>query len=156
MSGRDLSALQATAVWARADEPALAFLAAVPRFSQPGRCAEIGGDMFYPEIQGEAGAKQEAEAAKRICRICPVVDECLQYALDHDERHGVWGATSPKERRKLRQQLGMPSLPAVRADAAECGTRSGYQRHRRRGEAACQSCLAAERRRHGRGERGAA
>ena len=28
---------------------------------------------------------------------------CLEYALDHDERFGIWGGLSEQERRKLRK-----------------------------------------------------
>lgn len=59
-------------------------------------CAEIGGDAWFPE-KGES-----CNAAKRICQDCPVRAECLQYSLDNDERFGVWGGLSERERRRLR------------------------------------------------------
>ncbi len=36
--------------------------------------------------------------AKELCGLCPVKTECFQYALENDERHGIWGGTSPDER----------------------------------------------------------
>jgi Transcription factor WhiB len=44
----------------------------------------------------------EVEAAKTICRQCPVQTACLAYALAADEREGIWAATTPDERRRIR------------------------------------------------------
>lgn len=56
-----------------------------------------------PATTGESG-----RAAKTICAACPVRPQCLQYALDHDERYGIWGGMSERERHKLktRQRKG--------------------------------------------------
>lgn len=53
--------------------------------------------MFHPE-RGDPIAP-----AKAICRTCPVRDECREWAIDHPEVQGIWGATSDKERRRLRR-----------------------------------------------------
>ncbi len=41
------------------------------------------------------------DRARRICDTCPVVAPCLEYALDNRVDHGVWGATSERERRRI-------------------------------------------------------
>ena len=41
------------------------------------------------------------ETAKEICSSCPVKEECLDYALEHRVDHGVWGATSERQRRRI-------------------------------------------------------
>lgn len=74
------------------------WLANVPRFDGAALCAEVDGDLFFPE----PGQNVKVEAAKAICRGCEALAECLIYALDHDEVAGVWGGTSGKERRRLR------------------------------------------------------
>lgn len=48
------------------------------------------------------------EAAKAICRRCPAVERCLQWALDTGEAWGVWGGLDEKERRKLRRRTTRP------------------------------------------------
>ena len=42
-------------------------------------------------------------AAKAICRGCPVRMRCLEYALEIDERFGVWGGLSTPERDRLKR-----------------------------------------------------
>lgn len=60
-----------------------------------GVCAEVDPDLWFPE-QG-----QNAVWAKRICAGCPVTAECLEAALARDERFGVWGGLTERERDEL-------------------------------------------------------
>jgi len=70
-------------------------------------CAQTDPEAFFPE---KGGSSREA---KRVCRACPVRAECLEYALAFDERFGIWGGLSERERRRLkRQRGGMGTLPA--------------------------------------------
>jgi WhiB family transcriptional regulator, redox-sensing transcriptional regulator len=59
-------------------------------------CAETDPEAFFPE---KGGSVREA---KKICRGCFVRTECLTYALEHEERFGIWGGLSEQERRRLR------------------------------------------------------
>ena len=61
------------------------------------KCLVAEPDTFFPE---KGGSTREA---KRICSGCPVKAECLEYALENDERFGIWGGLSERERRKLRR-----------------------------------------------------
>ena len=45
------------------------------------------------------------QEAKRICQACAVRDECLEFALEHDERFGIWGGLSERERRRLKRDI---------------------------------------------------
>ena len=52
--------------------------------------------------------KEQARRAKRICRDCPVVSECLEYALSNNLNEtddGIWGGMTPGERRELKRQI---------------------------------------------------
>ena len=62
-------------------------------------CAQTDPDAFFPE---KGGSTREA---KRVCRSCEVRAECLEYALGHDERFGIWGGLSERERRRLKRQV---------------------------------------------------
>lgn len=44
---------------------------------------------------------ESAASAKAVCRVCPVCAECLDFALKTHQREGIWGGTTPLERRRL-------------------------------------------------------
>jgi WhiB family redox-sensing transcriptional regulator len=46
----------------------------------------------------------QIEEAKVVCRRCDVRDECLQWALESGQDHGVWGGLSEDERRTLKRR----------------------------------------------------
>ena len=62
-------------------------------------CAQTDPEAFFPE---KGGSTREA---KRVCRSCEVRAECLEYALEHDERFGIWGGMSERERRRLKREV---------------------------------------------------
>jgi WhiB family transcriptional regulator, redox-sensing transcriptional regulator len=59
-------------------------------------CAETEPEVFFPESGGST------LKAKLVCQKCPVKVECLDYAINHDERFGIWGGLSERERRRLK------------------------------------------------------
>ena len=60
-------------------------------------CAQTDPEAFFPE---KGGSTREA---KKVCRTCEVRAECLEYALEHDERFGIWGGLSERERRRIKR-----------------------------------------------------
>jgi WhiB family redox-sensing transcriptional regulator len=60
-------------------------------------CAQTDPEAFFPEKGGST------RDAKRVCVGCDVRGDCLEYALEHDERFGIWGGLSERERRKLKK-----------------------------------------------------
>ena len=63
-------------------------------------CASHDREKFFPP-HGNA----KAAPAKAVCDTCDVQAECLEYALEHDERFGIWGGKTPRERRKLQRPV---------------------------------------------------
>jgi WhiB family redox-sensing transcriptional regulator len=61
-------------------------------------CAQTDPEAFFPEKGGST------RDAKKICSSCEVRSQCLEYALKNDERFGIWGGLSERERRKLRKR----------------------------------------------------
>ena len=79
-------------------EAELAVVDAVVSWQDRALCAETDPEAFFPE---KGGSTREA---KKICVQCPVRAECLEYALANDERFGIWGGLSERERRRLRRR----------------------------------------------------
>ena len=61
-------------------------------------CAQTDPEAFFPE---KGGSTREA---KKVCQTCDVRDDYLESALMNDERFGIWGGLSERERRKLKKR----------------------------------------------------
>jgi WhiB family redox-sensing transcriptional regulator len=62
-------------------------------------CAQTDPEAFFPEKGGST------RDAKRICTTCEVKAQCLDYALQNDERFGIWGGLSERERRRIKRGI---------------------------------------------------
>ena len=71
------------------------------RWQERANCLGVDPDLFFPE----RGAS--TREAKGVCRGCEVRTECLEYALDHGEKIGIWGGLSERERRRVRRQRAL-------------------------------------------------
>jgi WhiB family redox-sensing transcriptional regulator len=69
-----------------------------PAWRQKAACRGVDPDIFYPV------SEEEAEEARAICRACPVLESCLEWALTNRERDGVWGGATERERRRIIRQ----------------------------------------------------
>ena len=61
-------------------------------------CVGESPDVFFPS--DGVGVLR----AQKICAGCPVVNECLEYALANHISHGVWGGASERQRRRLQRR----------------------------------------------------
>jgi WhiB family redox-sensing transcriptional regulator len=61
-------------------------------------CAQTDPEAFFPE---KGGSTREAKA---VCASCEVRAQCLEYALENDERFGIWGGMSERERRRYKRR----------------------------------------------------
>ena len=61
-------------------------------------CAQTYPEAFFPE-KGSS-----PRDATRVCAQCEVREQCLKWAIDHDERFGIWGGMSERERRRYRKE----------------------------------------------------
>jgi WhiB family redox-sensing transcriptional regulator len=62
---------------------------------------EPGVPGYFPERGRHPG---ETKRMCEMCQQCPVVSECLEFALVNEIKHGIWGGLSERGRRKIRQQ----------------------------------------------------
>lgn len=60
-------------------------------------CSQSDPELFFPE---QSGASKKA---KEVCGRCPVRAQCLATGLANDERHGIWGGLSTRERHELKK-----------------------------------------------------
>jgi WhiB family transcriptional regulator, redox-sensing transcriptional regulator len=82
-----------------------------------GACLSADPELFFPI------AVKEIAKAQQICARCQVRQECLDFAMQTGETHGIWGGTTPEERIRARRQLNRTrrtqpawqEVPAARA-----------------------------------------
>ena len=61
-------------------------------------CSQTDPEAFFPEKGGST------RDAKRVCAQCEVREQCLDWAIEHDERFGIWGGMSERERRRYKKE----------------------------------------------------
>jgi WhiB family redox-sensing transcriptional regulator len=66
-------------------------------------CRDEDPELFFP-IGNTGPALLQIEDAKAVCRRCPVIDACLQWAFESNQDAGVWGGMSEDERRALKRR----------------------------------------------------
>ena len=89
-------------------------------------CASHDRDLWFPGPQHINALRAVQARAKAICQTCPVIDDCLAYALTNDIKHGTWGGLTVKERSKIRGCYPKPSLFStekgpISTGCASCG-----------------------------------
>lgn len=95
-----------------------------------------------PDLNWYPGQGEQFDEQLAVCAGCPVRDDCIAEALaatEYDDL-GIWGGMSQRQRTLLRR--GQRNAK-TRRPVAECGTRSGYMRHRKDGTVICEDCRAA-------------
>lgn len=73
-------------------------------------CKTVEADLMFPLSYTQAFVRQ-IEQAKGVCGRCPIARSCLRYALDNPLKavDGIWGGTTPDERRALRTGVAVAS-----------------------------------------------
>lgn len=67
-----------------------------------GLCRDEDPEVFFLPDNARMGEKtKRVNLAKKVCEGCPVIQECLSYALKSQQDYGVWGGMSQDERRRL-------------------------------------------------------
>jgi Transcription factor WhiB len=65
------------------------------------------------QTSSSLSAVTPSKAAREICALCPVAEDCLNYALENHEEFGIWGNTTERERRQLRPAVAPRSHAAI-------------------------------------------
>ena len=72
-------------------------------------CLTEDPELFFP-VGNTGPALQQIEEAKKICQRCVVKDQCLAWALEAGQDHGVWGGLSEDERRAIKRRAARSRL----------------------------------------------
>ncbi len=65
------------------------------RWMDSGLCAQTDPELFFPDKGGST------KTSKGLCRKCPVIDPCLDFAMADENTLGVWGGTSTRDRMRM-------------------------------------------------------
>lgn len=74
-------------------------------------CTNTDPDLWFPDhgLHNENDSPMRYREAKKLCKVCPVRDLCLEYALIQGEAFGMWGGLTPRERMQIRgRKRGRP------------------------------------------------
>lgn len=66
-------------------------------------CLTEDPELFFP-IGNTGPALAQIERAKQVCTRCEVREQCLSWALEAGQDHGVWGGMSEEERRAIKRR----------------------------------------------------
>jgi len=64
-------------------------------------CSTENPDLFFPDNYQED--LEQIKRAKAICSNCWIEKDCLKFAMKTKQRYGIWGGTTPNERKRLRK-----------------------------------------------------
>jgi WhiB family transcriptional regulator, redox-sensing transcriptional regulator len=70
-----------------------------PPWMRRAACRSSPSEWFFPKVRGST------RAAKAVCALCTVCDECLAYALADADATGVWGGTTRYQRTSMRRRV---------------------------------------------------
>jgi WhiB family redox-sensing transcriptional regulator len=73
------------------------------RWRDDAACQEVSPELFFP-VGATGQAIQQIEQAKAVCENCPVIEDCLIFAVTTNQEYGVWGGLDEDERRDVRRQ----------------------------------------------------
>lgn len=73
-------------------------------------CYGKGNELFFSDSTFKIINRKMIVQAKVICKTCPVASDCLTYAINKDERFGIWGGYSSKELMALKRYFAIEKI----------------------------------------------
>ena len=87
-------------------------------------CQTTDPDLFFPVSVSGRSLAQVTEA-KAVCAACPVRPECLAFAIETGQVHGIWGGLTEEERRQALRRAGNAHAPPARQRCVSSKGRHG-------------------------------
>ena len=75
-----------------------------PDWQNSAACRDCDPELFFP-IGNTGPALLQSDEAKQVCRRCPVMEPCLEWAVESGQDAGVWGGMSEDERRAYKRRV---------------------------------------------------
>lgn len=97
-----------------------------PSWHDQAKCLAADPSLFFPEKGGNAYS--EAQMAKDVCNgadggaVCAARAACLEWALSNNEKFGVWGGLSERERRGFRRERALKRATEASRQAERAAT----------------------------------
>jgi WhiB family redox-sensing transcriptional regulator len=89
-------------------------------------CSQTDPELFWPTKGGST------VQGKAVCLGCPVIAECLAFALEHNEPGGIWGGLTARERTRLKR--------TGNAKRTQCARGHFYAKVGRTSQGSCREC----------------
>ena len=69
-------------------------------------CREYDNELFFGPDRPESELEKQTREmrAKAVCKTCPVVEPCLEFAMETNQKYGIWGGLTDKERASLKRR----------------------------------------------------
>lgn len=77
-----------------------------PEWQEDASCRQYDNTVFFGPDHGESELEKQAREAraKAICQTCPVLEPCLEFAMETNQKYGIWGGLTDKERASLKRR----------------------------------------------------
>ncbi|MGW5665488.1 WhiB family transcriptional regulator [Streptomyces sp. NPDC003758] len=75
-------------------------------------CLRVDPDLFFP-IGNSGPTLEQIDEAKAVCGRCPVVEQCLDWAMEVGQVEGIWGGMTESERRAMKRREARQGTDAV-------------------------------------------
>jgi WhiB family redox-sensing transcriptional regulator len=69
-------------------------------------CRSYDNLLFFGDDHGESELEKQAREAraKAVCERCPVIEACLEFAIETNQKYGIWGGMTDRERASLKRR----------------------------------------------------
>lgn len=75
-------------------------------------CLRVDPDLFFP-IGNSGPTLEQIDEARAVCGRCPVVEQCLDWAMEVGQVEGIWGGMTESERRAMKRREARQGTDAV-------------------------------------------